>query len=313
MRILIADDDVDVRMLVRGLVEKLGHECAEASNGNEAWALFTHYKPEMLVLDRVMPPGPDGFELCRSIRAFEHRTLDYAYIMLLTLPTSRDDVLEGIRAGADDYLAKPLDPFVLQARLLVARRVTLLHQEIRRYRTELAVQAATDPLTGLNNRLRLDDELARLHALSTRYGRAYAVALCDIDHFKLFNDTHGHQAGDDALRKIATTLSRSGRQGDTVYRYGGEEFLLVLPEQNAESAAVALERLRSKVEELAIPNPAVGEGGVLTISVGISAFVPGSGAGSEALLGLADAALYRAKAEGRNRVQVADAPTTLEV
>ena len=304
MRILIADDDVDVRLLVRTIVEELGHECAEASNGNEAWALFTHFRPEMLVLDRVMPPGPDGFELCRSIRDYEHRTLDYAYIMLLTQPTSREDVLEGIRAGADDYVAKPLDPFVLQARLLVARRVTLLHQEIRRYRTELAEQAATDPLTGLSNRLKLDDELSRLHALSTRYARSYAVALCDIDHFKMFNDTYGHQAGDDALKRIAGALARFGRKGDGVYRYGGEEFLLVLPEQTAESATVALERLRSVVEELAIPNAAAN--GVLTISIGISSFVPGSGAGSEALLGYADAALYRAKAEGRNRVRVAD-------
>jgi diguanylate cyclase (GGDEF)-like protein len=306
MRILIADGDDAVRSTVRTLVEDLGHEAVEARDGDEAWELFTRLQPEMVVLDRLLHPGPNGLELCRRIRANEGDTLNYASIILLTSLRSRQDVLDCLEAGADDYVAKPLDPFVLHARLLVARRVTLLHHEMRRYRAELALQAATDPLTGLNNRLRLDEELDRQHAISTRYERAYSLALCDIDHFKLFNDTYGHQAGDDALQRIAAVLAGSGRRGEGVYRYGGEEFLLVLPEQGAEPAQLALERLRGVVEALAIPNPGT-EPGVLTMSVGISSFVPGSGWDAEQLLGFADAALYRAKAAGRNRVEVAPA------
>jgi len=304
MRILIADADDGVRSMVRTLVEDLGHEAVEARDGDEAWELFTRLQPETVVLDRLLRPGPNGLELCGAIRASEENTLNYASIILLTSLRSRQDVLDCLEAGADDYVAKPLDPFVLHARLLVARRVTQLHHEMRRYRTELAQQAATDPLTGLNNRLRLDEELDRQHAVSTRYGRTYSLALCDIDHFKLFNDTFGHQAGDDALQKIAAALAGSGRRGEGVYRYGGEEFLLVLPEQGPEPAALALERLRGVVEELAIPNPGT-EPGVLTMSAGISSFVPGSGYDAEQLLGDADAALYRAKAAGRNRVEVA--------
>jgi diguanylate cyclase (GGDEF)-like protein len=304
MRILIADADDGVRSMVRTLVEDLGHEAVEARDGDEAWELFTRLQPETVVLDRLLRPGPNGLELCGAIRASEENTLNYASIILLTSLRSRQDVLDCLEAGADDYVAKPLDPFVLHARLLVARRVTQLHHEMRRYRTELAQQAATDPLTGLNNRLRLDEELDRQHAVSTRYGRTYSLALCDIDHFKLFNDTFGHQAGDDALQKIAAALAGSGRRGEGVYRYGGEEFLLVLPEQGPEPAVLALERLRAVVEELAIPNPGT-EPGVLTMSAGISSFVPGSGYDAEQLLGDADAALYRAKAAGRNRVEVA--------
>ena len=304
MRILIADADDDVRSMARSLVEDLGHEAVEARDGDEAWELFTRLQPEMVVLDRLLHPGPNGLELCGAIRASEADTLNYASIILLTSLRSRQDVLDCLEAGADDYVSKPPDPFVLHARLLVARRVTMLHQEMQRYRAELALQAATDPLTGLNNRLRLDEELDRQHAISTRYGRAYSLALCDIDYFKLFNDRYGHQAGDDALQQIAAALAGSGRRGEGVYRYGGEEFLFVLPEQGAEHAKLALERLRGVVEALDIPNPGT-EQGVLTISVGISSFVPGSGYDAERLLGDADAALYRAKAAGRNRVEVA--------
>jgi two-component system chemotaxis response regulator CheY len=304
MRILIADGDDGVRSMVRTLVEDLGHDVVEARDGDEAWAVFSRLQPEIVVLDRLLRPGPNGLELCRAIRSSEEDTLNYASIVLLTSLRSRQDVLDCLEAGADDYVAKPLDPFVLHARLLVARRVTMVHHEMRRYRAELAQQAATDPLTGLNNRLRLAEELDRQHAISTRYGRAYSLALCDIDHFKLFNDTYGHQAGDDALRQIAAALAGSGRRGEGVYRYGGEEFLLVLPEQGAEPALLALERLRGVVEALAIPNPGT-EPGVLTMSVGIASYVPGSDYTAEQLVGDADAALYRAKAEGRNRVEVA--------
>lgn len=303
MKVLVADDDAGVRLVARAVVEGLGHECLEATSGDEAWQMYTQHQPQVLVLDRIMPPGPDGLQLCEAIRRAEQDTHDYTYLVLLTSLTSREDMLGGIDAGADDYVAKPLDPFLLHSRLLVARRVTMLHLELARARAELAEQAATDPLTGLNNRLRLTGELDRLHYLSARYGRHYSLALCDIDHFKQYNDTYGHPAGDKALQSIATTLAGFGRRGDGVYRYGGEEFLLVLPEQPGPSAEAALERLRATVEGMAIPHSG-SPYGVLTISVGVASFAPDSTTDNDSLLKQADVALYEAKTAGRNRVRL---------
>lgn len=230
---------------------------------------------------------------------------------MLTSLGRRDEVLAGIEAGADDYVIKPLDPFALQSRLLVAHGVTSMHLELGRVRAELAKQAQTDPLTRLKNRLKLTEDLDRVYQHSVRYGRSYSLALCDIDLFKHYNDTYGHQAGDRALRAVAASLAGSGRQGEGIYRYGGEEFLLVLPEQDAPAAAAALERCRATVQGLEIAH-ASSPAGVLTVSVGISSFVPGCGTDREGLLRQADIALYEAKAAGRNQVIAASLPMTAD-
>jgi two-component system chemotaxis response regulator CheY len=189
-----------------------------------------------------------------------------------------------------------------------------MHRELGLARAELARQAHTDPLTGLRNRLRLSEDLSDLHERSVRYGRHYSLALCDIDFFKAYNDTYGHQRGDQALRAVAEALATCGRRGDGVYRYGGEEFLHVLPEQPRTAALAALERFRSTVEALGIPNAAA-PAGVLTVSVGIATYVPERSSAAvgltattgEALLQQADMALYSAKAAGRNMVSSAAA------
>ncbi len=313
MKVLVADDDSTVRLISRTVVEELGHECAEAASGDEAWAEYQRFRPDVLIADRLMPPGPDGLQLCRAVRDRE-RNSSYTYIVLLTSMAKRHEVLEGIHAGADDYVAKPLDPFALHSRLLVAHRVTAMHRELGLARAELARQAHTDPLTGLRNRLRLSEDLSDLHERSVRYGRHYSLALCDIDFFKAYNDTYGHQRGDQALRAVAEALATCGRRGDGVYRYGGEEFLHVLPEQPRTAALAALERFRSTVEALGIPNAAA-PAGVLTVSVGIATYVPERSSAAvgltattgEALLQQADMALYAAKAAGRNMVSSAAA------
>lgn len=301
MRVLVADDDVVSRMMLQGAVEGLGHECLVAQDGAEAWRLFVDHPPDVLITDRVMP-GIDGLELCRRVRDAAGQT--YTYIVLATVLSERDDVVKGMEAGADDYLTKPLDPFDLQTRLIAAERVTSLHAELGRYRDELARLACTDPLTQVRNRLSLDDDLRGLHARSRRYGRSYCVAMCDVDLFKPYNDIVGHQAGDDVLRAVAAALAAQAREGDGVYRYGGEEFLVVLPEQDLEAAAAAAERLRRAVEGLGIAHPG-GTAGVVTISVGIAAFDPRCNTADDELLEQADMALYRAKQAGRNRVVVA--------
>jgi diguanylate cyclase (GGDEF)-like protein len=306
MRILVVDDEPLSRHVLQAAVEQLGHQWTAAENGQAAWRCFNQDKPEVLITDLLMPEV-DGLELCRRVRA--DTRAGYTYIILVTVLGERHDVVRGMEAGADDYLIKPLQRFDLQARLIAAQRVTDLHAELDRHRAQLAHLARHDPLTGLGNRRSLDDDLAVLHARSQRYGRGYAVAMCDIDRFKAYNDRHGHQAGDQALRAVAATIAGELRGGDGVYRYGGEEFLLVLPEQTLDGALVAVERVRSAVERLAIPQPAAGRGGMLTLSAGIAAFDPADATTAEELLQRADAALYRAKAAGRNQIALADSPT----
>lgn len=298
MRILVADDDFGSRLVAQASVEALGHTCTTAVDGDEAWQLFCSNQPEVLVTDREMP-GLNGVQLCRAIRDVE---LDrYTYIILVTSAGDDGDVLSGMEAGADDYLTKPLDPFALQARLLAAQRVTSLHAQLARYRTELAELARTDPLTKLRNRLTLGQDLDLLHSRSQRYQRCYSLALFDVDLFKGYNDAYGHQAGDAALRGVALALDHHGRQGDAVYRYGGEEFLVVLPEQTPDAAFAAVDRLRVAVQELGIEHAASAEG-ILTVSAGVASLVAGRAITSEELLKEADLALYQAKASGRNRV-----------
>jgi diguanylate cyclase (GGDEF)-like protein len=308
MRILVVDDEPLSRHVLQAAVERLGHQWTAAEDGEAGWECFTQDKPNVLITDLMMPEV-DGLELCRRVRADTTRA-GYTYIILVTVLGDRQDVVRGMEAGADDYLVKPLGLFDLQARLIAAQRVTDLHAELDRHRAELAHLARHDPLTGLGNRRSLQQDLEVLHARSRRYGRRFALAMCDIDRFKSYNDTHGHQAGDQALRAVATTIARELRGGDSVYRYGGEEFLLVLPEQTLETALIAVERVRSAVERLAIPQPAAGPDGRLTLSAGIAAFDPGEAPTAEALLGQADAALYRAKSAGRNQIALANSPAS---
>jgi diguanylate cyclase (GGDEF)-like protein len=305
MRILVVDDEPLSRQVLQAAVEQFGHKWTAAQNGQAAWQCYSQDRPDVLITDLMMP-GLDGLELCRRVRA--DAQAGYTYIILVTVLSDRQDIVRGMDAGADDYLVKPLQVFDLQTRLIAAQRVTDLHAELDRHRAQLAHLARHDPLTGLGNRRSLQQDLEVLHAHSQRYRRRFALAMCDLDRFKAYNDTHGHQAGDQALRLVATTIARELRGGDTVYRYGGEEFLLILPEQTSDTALVAVERVRSAVERLAIPLPAAGPDGKLTLSAGIAAFDPDQTPTTEALLKRADAALYRAKAAGRNQLALADSP-----
>jgi diguanylate cyclase (GGDEF)-like protein len=304
MRILLVDDEPLARLALEAAVERLGHQWTAAEDGEAGWRRFVEDEPDVLITDLLMP-RLDGLELCRRVRTHAATHQGYTYVILTTVLGDREDVARGMEAGADDYLVKPVEPFDLQMRLVAARRVTDLHRELARFRAELSTLAHTDPLTRLGNRLALEEDLKALDARGRRYGRGYCLAMCDIDRFKAYNDSLGHHAGDEALRAVADNIKRQLRAGDGVYRYGGEEFLIVLPEQTLETARIAAERVRSSVERLGIPHAAVPEG-VVTLSVGISAYRPGDGGTVRELLEQADAALYRAKAAGRNRVALYD-------
>lgn len=303
MRVLVADDDPGSLLVAKTVVEGAGHECLVAEDGAAAWQLYQEQQPNAVITDLMMP-GLDGLALCRAIRASESDS--YTYLVLVTSHNAHTDVVAGMEAGADDYVTKPLDPFTLQTRLLAADRVTALHAELADYRRILAAQARTDPLTGLRNRLTLVDDLQSLHNSSERYGFDYSLAMCDVDNFKSYNDLYGHQAGDVAINAVASTLKSQCRDADAVYRYGGEEFLILLPHHTWTGAESALERIRSAISDLGIPHAGT-DTGVLTISCGISTSMAGHRVDSEQLIREADAALYSAKAAGRNAVVVSDA------
>ena len=307
MRILIVDDAATVRFLLTRTLHALGHEVRAASDGREALTLIAEDRPEVVISDWLMP-GLDGDELCRRLRADDG---SYIYFILLTSLEGRDNVLAGMRAGADDYLTKPFLDDDLEACLIAAERVSALHAELAAKNAELERlnmalfdEARTDALTGVGNRLRMAEELRAFSARHGRYGEAFAVGLFDVDHFKALNDEQGHLTGDVTLRAIAQSLSSRLRPGDAIFRYGGEEFLVIFAGQDAIGAMRAAERLREAVQGSGLPHGSNGQHGVVTVSAGIAHAAPGGYVDLDALLADADRALYLAKARGRNRVEV---------
>jgi two-component system cell cycle response regulator len=305
MKILVAEDSASARLLIERALVELGHDCILAEDGDQAWERFQGSHIDVVISDWMMP-GMDGDELCRRIRA--DPSAPYAYFIILTSLEGRHHVINGMRAGVDDYLSKPFDGGELEARLIAAARVTTLHRRLAHQGAELERLNATlfedsrhDHLTGLGNRKRLDEDLAEWTARAERSGDTFSIALFDIDNFKRYNDTFGHLAGDDVLRSVAGTLQRTCRLGDAAYRYGGEELLVALAGQPLSAAKTTGERMREAIEMMAIPFGAP-TSEVLTVSVGVAELQPGDNATFSLLIARADAALYQAKQCGRNRV-----------
>jgi two-component system cell cycle response regulator len=306
MNVLVADDDATSRLITQVALRSLGHDCHTVSDGKQAWEAFRVRQPDVVISDWMMP-GLTGLELCRDIRC--DIAGRYPYFIMVSSQGGLDEILEGMSAGADDYLVKPLDPDDLQACLIAAARVTSLHRQLAHQRIELeglnrelAAVARRDPLTGLGNRRALQEDFALLEARVSRYGHTYCVALLDIDNFKSYNDGYGHQAGDEALRTVAAQLKGQARSGDALYRYGGEEFLCVFPEQSLATAIQAVQRMRLGVAQLAIEH-ADNPPGILTVSGGVAKLDSHHTRSMSEVLKEADEALYRAKDLGRNRVE----------
>ncbi len=309
MRVLVAEDDALTRRILQRSVASLGHECLLAKNGSEAWEAHEREPHiDVIISDRMMP-GMDGIELCRRIR--EAGGDWYTFFIFITSLGEKGDLIEGLKAGADDYLTKPFDHEQLQAKLLAASRVTSLHRrlseqndELEKLNAELFETSRRDPLTMLGNRLRLREDLDILASRVERYEYSVCAMLCDIDFFKAYNDSYGHIAGDEVLKKTAGAIAGNLRKGDSAYRYGGEEFLVILPEQSVRSAAAAAERLRRNVEGMRMPHASRERPEIITISIGLAELRPGDEKSAEDLLKEADEALYEAKEDGRNRVKV---------
>ena len=311
MLVLIAEDEPASRVILEAAVRGLGHDLLVAEDGARAWELFQETADvDVVIADRRMP-GLDGVELCRLIRRAERGGDDYTHLILLSALQTKGDVRAGFEAGADDYLPKPFDLDDLDARLVSAERLTSLHHRLTQQNRRMAALNAElhrlsrrDALTGLGNRLLLKEDLEVLSGRAARYQQDFCLVLGDADDFKAYNDRHGHQAGDDLLRELGATILGHCRSGDAAYRYGGEEFLVVLPEQTVETATTFAERLRSAVAALPLPTHESQPLPHVTMSFGVAASSAADGRRAvDQVLRDADAALYEAKRAGKNRVR----------
>ncbi|MCY4753304.1 GGDEF domain-containing response regulator [Pelomonas aquatica] len=306
LRILVVDDDEAVRGSIAYQLDRLGHQVIEACDAQWALELFDRHRPD-LVLSDVDMPGFDGCWLARQVRERDQR--GWTPLIFLSALGEATSVAAGIAAGADDYLLKPVHPVVLEAKLHAMRRLRdmrsqleALSEELRCANVELLRQARHDGLTGLLNRRGLDEQLDVAIELSRRNRMPLTVMLCDVDHFKRYNDGLGHHAGDECLRHVGALLRQLARRPmDSVARYGGEEFALVLPDTPRAGARTLAHAITRIFETTALPHPDSPVAAHVTLSGGITTCDPGSATPAATLLQRADEGLYLAKSQGRNR------------
>jgi two-component system cell cycle response regulator len=298
MKALIVDDSPIYRKLIRDHLQEWGFESTEVETGSQAWRLLQQPdSPKLVLLDWVLP-DLDGIELCQRIRnAGESRP--YVYVILLSGKDGRKNILTAMQAGVDDYLVKPFDESELRARVLVGKRILDLQQELISARESMRIAATHDSLTGLMNRGEVMDFLTRELARAKRDCKPVGIILADIDHFKSVNDSCGHLFGDEALKEVARRFRAKLRAYDAVGRYGGEEFLLILPGCDAMTTIIRADELRGHVASKPVISAKTER--VITVSMGVATSEQGGTA--EALLSQADCGLYRAKEKGRNRVE----------
>ena len=291
--ILVAEDSLVVRAVVRDQLEEQGYEVIEAVDGEAALAQAIAGRPDAILLDIEMP-GLDGYQVLARLKA-DVELADIP-VVFLTGRTGTADMVEGLRAGAHDYLRKPFEPAELMARIAGAVRIKRLQDELRLRNADLDRLSRIDGLTGLYNRRHIDEQLRKETASASRHDQPLAILMLDIDHFKKVNDTHGHPGGDIVLVECARRLQSIARDDDVLGRWGGEEFIIIAPQTDLDGALALGERVRAAIAEN--PIDLSDQKIAITVSVGCAAAIEPV----KSLVAKADSALYRSKAEGRNRV-----------
>jgi diguanylate cyclase (GGDEF)-like protein len=298
LKVLIAEDNRDLRDIVARMVKTLGHEVTVVSTGKEALLQVHEHPPDIVLLD-IMMPEMDGFEFCQALQTEE--TVRDFHIIITSARDGLADKVKGLELGAADYLTKPFSLAELRARLQVGERIVRHRKSIKEQQVQLEHLAREDTLTGLSNRRHFDERLQEEWQRALRYGHLLSVLMCDIDHFKKINDVYGHAYGDAVLKEVGQALLQGSRSSDVVARYGGEEFVVLLCEAGLEQAVVAAERLRAAVKALAFEHPS-GSFRV-SMSIGAASSVDGKPDDPVKLLAEADEALYAAKGLGRDRIE----------
>ena len=306
-KVLLVEDDPVQASATREILQKVGYDVILAEDGITAIKAVKTEKPDIILLDVILP-GMDGYEICRWLKIEE--TTKGIPVIMLTVKKELSDKISGLHIGADDYLPKPYNELELNARIYALLRTKALQDELRMKNRQLEellhkvnYMAITDALTGLYNRRRFHDVLTSEFERARRYTTSFSLVMLDIDHFKRVNDVFGHSAGDNVLQEVASILKNSIREIDTASRYGGEEFMVILPNTARENALVVAERIRLMIGQHAF-------GGIdrnITVSIGISGMPDAKVESEEKLIRCADFALYRAKQLGRNRTVTVEA------
>jgi two-component system cell cycle response regulator len=297
MKILIVEDELIFRRMVKKYLLEVGYEVVEAEDGQSAWELFQN-EPFHLVITDWMMPGLNGPELAQKIRTSGQK--NYTYIIMLTAMNDKDNIVLGLESGVDEYLTKPFNGRELIARVASGMRILKLEEQLMQAHQQMEVLAMRDGLTGLLNRRAIEEYAESEFNLTIRKERMLSVVLLDIDHFKNVNDQFGHKSGDHTLQQVAKILTDSLRNYDRVGRWGGEEFILVLPDTQLNDATTVAERIRVRMAEMKI-SLENGETISIHVSLGAASTIEQFSSLTK-LIDAADQALYKAKQTGRNRV-----------
>lgn len=305
-KILFVEDSKTQAEVIRGLLEKEGYEVIQAEDGKSAIKIAKSQPLDIILLDLVLP-DINGNEVCRWLKL--NQSTKGIPIIMLTVKGSLTDKVKGLEAGADDYVTKPFDEIELNARIYACLRTKALQDELKQMNRQLEdllgkveQLAITDPLTELFNRRRFETVLEKEFKRTVRYKSPLACLMIDIDHFKKINDEYGHQAGDSVLQETAQIIKTTFREVDIAARWGGEEFVILLPQTNKEAALQSASRMLEAISNHKFPSI---PGKKITVSIGIASVPDPSIDTGESLINASDLVMYEAKKKGRNRIEIA--------